>query len=87
MPIHWDEGASETCICIRGHFEEYFYDSDERVTDTIDIVTGGCGVATLFLFGGVGEGNWEGEKGVKLGRVMVYNYDWFNIERKNTIIY
>ena len=26
MPIHRHKGSSETCICIRGHFEEYFYD-------------------------------------------------------------
>ena len=24
MPIHRHKGSSETCICIRGHFEEYF---------------------------------------------------------------
>ena len=26
MPIHRHKGSSETCVCIRGHFEEYFYD-------------------------------------------------------------
>lgn len=41
MPIHRHKGSSETCICIRGHFEEYFYDSDGRLTDTIDMVSGG----------------------------------------------
>ena len=41
MPIHRHKGSSETCICIRGHFEEYFYDSDGRLTDTIDMVPGG----------------------------------------------
>ena len=28
-------------MCIRGHFEEYFYDSQGRLTDTIDMVPGG----------------------------------------------
>lgn len=28
MPIHRHKGSSETCVCIRGHFEEYFYDSE-----------------------------------------------------------
>ena len=28
MPIHRHKGSSETCICIRGHFEEYFYDEN-----------------------------------------------------------
>ena len=23
MPIHRHKGSSETCVCIRGHFEEY----------------------------------------------------------------
>ena len=41
MPIHRHKGSSETCICIRGHFEEYFYDAEGRLTDTIDMVPGG----------------------------------------------
>lgn len=41
MPIHRHKGSSETCICIRGHFEEYFYDSEGNLTDTIDMVPGG----------------------------------------------
>ena len=28
MPIHRHKGSSETCICIRGLFEEYFYDEN-----------------------------------------------------------
>ena len=27
LPIHRHKSSSETCICLRGHFEEYFYDS------------------------------------------------------------
>ena len=41
MPIHRHKGSSETCICIRGYFEEYFYDSEGNLTDTIDMVPGG----------------------------------------------
>ena len=41
MPIHRHKDTSETCVCIRGHFEEYFYDSEGRLTDTIDMVPGG----------------------------------------------
>lgn len=41
MPIHRHKGSSETCICIRGHFEEYFYDGNGNLTDTIDMVPGG----------------------------------------------
>lgn len=41
MPIPRLKANSEMCICIRGHFEEYFYDSDGRLTDTIDMLPGG----------------------------------------------
>jgi cupin fold WbuC family metalloprotein len=41
MPIHRHKGSSETCICVRGHFEEYFYDENGVLTDTIDMVPGG----------------------------------------------
>ena len=41
MPIHRHKGSSETCICIRGHFEEYFYNEEGNLTDTIDMVPGG----------------------------------------------
>ena len=41
MPIHRHKGSSETSICIRGHFEEYFYDENGNLTDTIDMVPGG----------------------------------------------
>ena len=37
MPIHRHKGTSETCICIRGHFEEYFYDEKGNLTETIDM--------------------------------------------------
>jgi len=41
MPIHKHKGSSETCVCVRGHFEEYFYDEKGVLTDTIDMVPGG----------------------------------------------
>ena len=40
MPIHRHKNSSETCICIRGHFEEYFYDENGVLTDTIDMLPG-----------------------------------------------
>ena len=33
MPIHRHKETSETCVCIRGHFEEYFYDDDGNLTE------------------------------------------------------
>ena len=39
--MHGHKGASETCVCVRGHFEEYFYDSEGWLTETGDMVPGG----------------------------------------------
>ena len=33
MPIHRHKGSSETCICIRGHFEECFVELHWAVND------------------------------------------------------
>ena len=41
MPIHRHKGSSETCVCVRGHFEEYYYDEAGNLTDAIDMVPGG----------------------------------------------
>jgi len=41
MPIHRHKGTSETCVCIRGHFGEYFYDEQGNLTETIDMVPEG----------------------------------------------
>lgn len=53
MPIHRHKGSSETCICIRGHFEEYMYGFTETrndgtpdpksfgIIETIDMYPGG----------------------------------------------
>lgn len=62
MPIHRHKGSSETCICIRGHFEEYFYDSDGRLTDTIDMMPGGVVL-------NIEKGQWGGLKGLERGTV------------------
>lgn len=63
MPIHRHKGSSETCICIRGHFEEYFYDSDGRVTDTIDMVPGGVVL-------NIEKGQWHSVKCLESGTVL-----------------
>lgn len=41
MPVHRHKNSSETCVCIRGHFEEYFYDENGILTETIGMVPGG----------------------------------------------
>ena len=41
LPIHRHRSSSETVVCLRGHFVEYFYDADGRMTDAIDMGPGG----------------------------------------------
>ncbi len=63
MPIHRHKGSSETCVCVRGHFEEYFYDSDGRLTDTIDMVPGGVVL-------NIEKGQWHSLKCLESGTVL-----------------
>ena len=41
MPIHRHLHSSETIVCLRGHFEEYLYDSNGKLTEVIDMLPGG----------------------------------------------
>ena len=63
MPIHRHMSSSETCICIRGHFEEYFYDEQGNLTDTIDMVPGG-----LVL--NIEKGQWHRLRYLESGTVL-----------------
>ena len=63
MPIHRHKGSSETCICIRGHFEEYFYDKDGNLTETIDMVPGG-----VIL--NIEKGQWHSLRCLESGTVL-----------------
>ena len=63
MPIHRHRGSSETCICIRGHFEEYFYDENGNLTDTIDMVPGGVVL-------NIEKGQWHSLKCFESGTVL-----------------
>ena len=63
MPIHRHKCSSETCLCIRGHFEEYFYDEDGNLTDTIDMVPGGVAL-------NIEAGQWHSLKCLESGTVL-----------------
>ena len=63
MPIHRHKGTSETCICIRGYFEEDFYDEKGNLTDTIDMVPGG----TVL---NIEAGQWHSLKCLESGTVL-----------------
>lgn len=64
MPIHRHNGTSETCVCIRGHFEEYLYDSQGRLTDTIEMVPGGVVL-------NIEAGQWHGLRCLESGTVLL----------------
>ncbi len=63
MPIHRHRGSSETCICLRGHFVEYFYDDKGQLTDTIDMLPGGT-VLNIPI------GQWHSLKSLESGTVL-----------------
>lgn len=64
MPIHRHKGSSETCVCIRGHFEEYFYDENGNLTETIDMVPGGVVL-------NIEKGQWHSLKCLESGTVLL----------------
>lgn len=63
MPIHKHKDTSETCVCVRGHFEEYFYDETGNLTDTIDMVPGGVVL-------NIESGQWHSLKCLESGTVL-----------------
>ena len=64
MPIHRHKTTSEVVICVRGHFEEYFYDENGSLTETIDMVPGGMIVS-------VPAGQWHNLKSLESGTVLL----------------
>lgn len=63
LPIHRHKNTSETVICVRGHFEEYFYDNDGNLTETIDMQPGGVILC-------VPAGQWHTIKSFESGTVL-----------------
>lgn len=63
MPIHRHKVSSETCVCVRGHFEEYFYDSEGRLTETVDMVPGGVVL-------NIEKGQWHSLKCLESGTIL-----------------
>ena len=41
LPIHRHRTTTETVVCLRGHFVEYFYYADGRLMNTIEMVPDG----------------------------------------------
>lgn len=75
MPIHRHKETSETCICIRGHLEEYLYgftktrsdgtpDPDSfGLVETVDMVPGGPVL-------NIEKGQWHSLKCLESGTVL-----------------
>lgn len=63
MPIHRHCNSSETCVCVRGHFVEFFYDENGNLTDTIDMVPGG----TIL---NIEKGQWHSLKCLESGTIL-----------------
>ena len=68
MPIHRHRGSTETCICIRGHFEECFYDENGVLTNTFDMVPGGLVISVPI-------GQWHNLRSLESGTVLFSSKD------------
>ncbi len=64
IPIHRHRNTSETVVCLHGHFEEYFYDAEGRLTDIIDMFPGGPLI-------NIAAGQWHNLKSLESGTVLL----------------
>ena len=64
MPIHRHRTSSETVVCVRGHFEEYFYDKSGNLVEVVDMVPGGV-VLNVPI------GQWQSLKSLESGTVLL----------------
>lgn len=80
LPVHRHRNTSETVVCLRGHFEEYFYDEDGRLTDTIDMVPGGMLI-------NIPAGQWHSLKSLESGTVLLECKDgaWTPLEDEDVL--
>lgn len=64
MPIHRHRSSSETVVCIRGHFEEYLYDEQGGLVETVDMVPDG-NVLNVPI------GQWHSLKSLESGTILL----------------
>ena len=64
LPIHRHKNSSETVVCLRGHFQEYFYDDAGKETAIIDMIPGGCLL-------NIPAGQWHNLKSLESGTVLL----------------
>jgi cupin fold WbuC family metalloprotein len=76
LPIHRHKGSSETCICVRGHFEEYLYGFTEIRSDgTPDPDSFGI-VETIDMYPGgpilnIEKGQWHSLRCLESGTILL----------------
>ena len=64
LPIHRHKNSSETVVCLRGHFQEYFYDDAGKETAIIDMIPGGCLL-------NIPAGQWHSLKSLESGTILL----------------
>lgn len=64
LPIHRHRSSSETVVCIRGHFEEYFFDVSGVQTAVVDMVPGGNVL-------NIPAGTWHSIQSLQSGTVLL----------------
>jgi cupin fold WbuC family metalloprotein len=64
MHVHRHLKTNETVVCIRGHFEEYFYDENGVLTDTVDMLPGGVVI-------NIPAGQWHSLRSLESGTVLL----------------
>ena len=64
LPIHRHKNSSETVVCLRGHFQEFFYDDAGKTTAIIDMIPGGCLL-------NIPAGQWHNLKSFESGTVLL----------------
>lgn len=75
MPIHRHKSTSETCVCIRGHFEEYLYGYTETRSDGTPNPNSFGIVETVDMYPGgpilnIEKGQWHSLKCLESGTVL-----------------
>ena len=80
MPVHRHRTTSETVVCLRGHFEEYFYDEFGVLTDVVDMRPGG----TLL---NIPAGRWHSLRSLESGTVLLECKDgaWTPLEQEDVL--
>ncbi len=80
LPIHRHRTSSETVVCIRGHFEEYFYDDSGNRTEVIGMVPGGALI-------NIPTGQWHSLRSLESGTVLLECKDgaWEPLENEDIL--